>query len=73
MAGEEVEMKPLLDHGEEKCDFKHGECGSDTDSGAAAEWEISEARNLPGADGVFAPAFGIERIRIGKKTGVALR
>ena len=37
MAGDEVEMKFLLDHGEEERGFEHGECGADTDSGAAAE------------------------------------
>ncbi len=44
-----------------------------TNSGAAAEREIGEARNLAGADGIFAPALGIECIRIGEKAGVALR
>ena len=73
MAGDEVEMKLLLDHGEEERGFQHGECGADADSEPPAEWEIGEARNFAGADGVFAPPLGIEFIRIGEKAGVALR
>lgn len=73
MTGDEVEMKFLLDHGEEKRGFERGERGADADSRAAAEREIGEARNFAGADGILAPAFGIECIWIGEKAGVALR
>ena len=73
MAGDEVEMKRSLDHGEQQRSFQHGKCRADTNSWAPAEWEIGKARNFAGADGVFAPALGIECIWIGEKARVAMR
>jgi len=73
MAGDEVEMKLLVDHGEQECGFDHGECGSETNPVTTAEWKIGEVRNLAGADGVFTPALGTECIRICEPPSVALR
>src|SRR6202007_1027728 len=62
-----------LDHGEQQRSFQHGKCRADTDSWAPAEGEKGKARNFAGADGVFAPALGIECIWIGEKARVAMR
>lgn len=72
LAWDEIEMKFLLSHGEQKGSFDHGERGADANSGTAAEGEIGETRNFAGAKGILAPALGIEPLRLRKKARIAL-
>jgi hypothetical protein len=73
MARHKVEMKLLLDHREQQRGLQHGEGRANAHSWTTTKRKIGEARNLAGADGIFAPAFGVECLRIGEETRIALR
>src|SRR5262249_7090635 len=73
MARHKVEMKLLLDHREEQRGLQHGEGCANTHSRTTTKRKIGKSRNFSGADGIFAPAFGVECPRIGEESWIALR
>jgi hypothetical protein len=72
MSGIEGQMEAPGNGGKEQNCFHHGESRADADARASPEGEIGETGDATAADGIIAPAFGIEAFGPREKAGVAL-
>src|SRR5882762_3788775 len=73
MRCDNLEMKSLLNHGQQQRGLHHREGRANTNARPASEREVRETRNFSGANWVISPAFRVESVRVGKKARIALR